>query len=144
VLNLLFDSSSYDVKNMTTKNDWENSEVFCKNKEPAHCTLIPFSDIESALTVSVDNSQYYQSLNGEWKFNWVKKPAKRPKEFHKIIFKDDMWDEIHVPSNWQLKGYGIPIYTNITYPYSLSLKKKEIPKIDPKYNPVGSDIAKEV
>ncbi len=123
---------------MTIKNDWENSEVFSKNKEPAHCTLIPFSDIESALTVSVDNSQYYQSLNGDWKFNWVKKPAKKPREFHKIVFNDDMWDEISVPSNWQLKGYGIPIYTNITYPYSLSLKKKEIPKINPKYNPVGS------
>ena len=123
---------------MVKKNDWENSEIFSKNKEPAHCTLIPFSNLENALAISFNKSRYYQSLNGDWKFNWVKKPAKRPKEFYKKDFKDDDWDEIIVPSNWQLKGYGIPIYTNIKYPYSLSLKKKEIPKIDPEYNPVGS------
>ncbi|MDD5148876.1 MAG: glycoside hydrolase family 2 TIM barrel-domain containing protein, partial [Flavobacterium sp.] len=60
---------------------------------------------------------YYQSLNGSWKFNWVKSPDMRPVDFYKTDFNVNYWDNIEVPSNWQMKGYGKPIYTNITYPF---------------------------
>lgn len=123
---------------MIEKNDWENPEVISINKEPAHCTLIPYPDIEFALKKSREKSPYYKSLNGNWKFNWVKFPDDRPADFFKTDFDVSSWNEMPVPSNWQLQGYGIPIYSNIKYPYSLSLKKSEIPKIDKNYNPVGS------
>jgi beta-galactosidase len=115
--------------------DWENPRIFTVNEEPAHNTLIPFNDIESALK-GFENSSYYKSLNGNWKFNWVKKPADRPINFYEVDFNDNDWALIDVPSNWQMRGYDIPIYTNIRYPYSINTKN--IPSIDHKNNPVGS------
>jgi beta-galactosidase len=121
---------------MTERNDWENCEMIGQNKEPPHNTLIPYQDIDSALTGNFESSQYYKSLNGNWKFNWVKKPSERPIDFYKENYDDSQWDKIPVPSNWQMFGYGIPIYTNVKYPYSV--KQNDIPSIDHNYNPVGS------
>jgi beta-galactosidase len=123
--------------------DWEDPEMIGKNKERAHATLIPFPDVKSALE-PVDfkehernyNSPFYKTLNGQWKFHWVNKPAERPVDFYKMDYDISKWAEIPVPSNWQRHGYGIPIYTNVTYPYSLDTK--EFPKVDHEYNPVGS------
>jgi len=124
-----------NLSGSNTINDWENSEMIGQNKETPHNTLIPYSNIESALK-GFKNSPYYQSLNGEWKFHWVKKPEDRPKDFYKDNFDISGWNDIPVPSNWQLEGYGTPIYTNYIYPYSINTK--EIPSIDHQYNPVGS------
>ena len=121
---------------MTERNDWENLKVIGINKEHPHCTSIPFQDIESALEEKNEASVNYKSLNGQWNFNWVKKPSDRPEDFYKIDYDVKDWDEIPVPSNWQLHGYGIPIYTNVKYPYSV--QKENIPSIDHNYNPVGS------
>ncbi len=120
---------------MNNKNDWENASIIGQNKEPAHNTLIPFNSLDSALK-SYEDSKNYQSLNGNWKFNWVRKPAERPINFFEVDFDDNNWDKIDVPSNWQMRGYGIPIYTNVKYPYSINIK--DIPRIDHEYNPVGS------
>ena len=121
---------------MTNKiSDWENPEVIGINKLPPHNTLIPFKNLESAL-LSREKSIFYFSLNGNWKFNWVKKPADRPLKFFEINYNDKSWNEIDIPSNWQMRGYDIPIYTNINYPYSIDTEN--IPKIDNNNNPVGS------
>ncbi len=98
-------------------NDWENPGMIGQNKEPAHCTLIPYPDTEAALVGTRQSSPFHKSLNGKWKFNWVKKPADRPKDFYKLGYDVSDWKEIPVPSNWQLHGYGIPIYTNVQYPF---------------------------
>jgi beta-galactosidase len=116
--------------------EWENSEIIGINKEEPHTSIVPFHDLSSAQSNDRINSQYFKSLNGFWKFNWVDKPILRPELFYQDSFDTSQWDEIEVPSNWQLKGYGTPIYTNIVYPYSV--KKKNIPTIDHHYNPVGS------
>ncbi|MFX0098432.1 MAG: glycoside hydrolase family 2 TIM barrel-domain containing protein [Candidatus Hodarchaeota archaeon] len=128
-----------------TKLDWENSEMIGQNKEPAHATLIPYPDIESAQEKPNYtehernyNSPYYQTLDGNWKFHWVNKPADRPADFYKVDYDVKGWDDIPVPSNWQLQGYGIPIYTNVRYPYSVKKDKLPEPSIDHEYNPVGS------
>ena len=92
--------------------DWENPAVLGRNKEPYHCTLLPYPDEESARAGTRDASPYHQSLNGVWKFNWVGKPDDRPRDFYKPEVDVSDWDEIPVPSVWQLQGYGIPIYTN--------------------------------
>jgi beta-galactosidase len=116
--------------------DWENSELISRNKLPPNSSGIPYHDIASSLKRDFSASKYYQSLNGDWKFHWVKKPADRPLDFYKVDFDVSNWDEIPVPSNWQLHGYGIPIYTNTNYPYSV--RRKNLPNIDHNYNPVGS------
>ncbi|MEM9896729.1 MAG: glycoside hydrolase family 2 TIM barrel-domain containing protein, partial [Bacteroidota bacterium] len=75
----------------------------------------------------------YRSLNGIWKFNWVESPKERPIHFYGKEFDASGWDDIEVPSNWQMKGYGYPIYTNIKYPFP-----KNAPFIPKENNPVGS------
>ncbi|MEE4117355.1 MAG: glycoside hydrolase family 2 TIM barrel-domain containing protein [Marinilabiliaceae bacterium] len=99
-------------------NDWENPDVIGINKEAAHATYIPYSDINQALNEIPDNSPWYQSLNGIWKFNWVSHPDMRLVDFYKTNYDVSYWDDIIVPSNWQLQGYGKPIYTNVRYPFA--------------------------
>jgi beta-galactosidase len=114
-------------------NDWENPEMIAQYKEPAHCTLMPYSDRESAIHGDRFQSKCYQSLNGKWKFHWVRKPADRPKDFYELGYDISQWDEIEVPSNWQLLGYGMPHYLNSDYVF-----EKNPPYIQNDYNPVGS------
>ena len=114
-------------------NDWENPEMIGRNKEAAHCTLMPYADTETALQVTKEASPFYKCLNGAWKFNWVRKPADRPAEFYKLGYDVTGWEEIPVPSNWQMHGYGIPIYTNAKHPFEANP-----PYIPHEYNPIGS------
>ncbi len=114
-------------------NDWENPEVVGRNKEPGHCTLMVYPDVETALACDREASPYHQSLNGNWKFNCVVKPADRPVDFHKPEFDVSGWAEIPVPSNWEMHGYDKPIYLNIRYPHPTNP-----PYIAHDYNPVGS------
>ncbi len=116
--------------------DWENPEVFGRNKEPAHCTLLPYPDESTALVGTREASPFFQFLNGRWKFHWVRKPADRPVEFYRTDYDVSGWDEIPVPSNWELQGYGIPIYTNTIYPFSPVDPRP--PHIPHEWNPVGS------
>ena len=83
--------------------DWENPEMIGQNKEPGHSTLIPYADVETALEGVRSESPFYESLNGEWKFNWVRKPAVRPVDFYKADYDVSGWDDIVVPSNWQMR-----------------------------------------
>ncbi|MHC4461944.1 MAG: beta-galactosidase, LacZ type [Planctomycetota bacterium] len=113
--------------------DWENPEVVGINKEPGHCTLIPYPDIRMALKADRRASPFYKSLNSNWKFHWVRKPADRPVDFYKPEYDVSHWYEMPVPSNWQMHGYGIPIYLNVPYPFP-----PNPPYIPHDYNPVGS------
>ncbi|MDD3079266.1 MAG: glycoside hydrolase family 2 TIM barrel-domain containing protein [Paludibacter sp.] len=115
------------------KNDWENPSVFHINREPARATFLPYADESSAIADDYSRSPWYLTLNGEWKFQWSPTPDQRPKDFYKKDFNVENWKEISVPSNWELKGYGIPIYTNIIYPFP-----KNPPYINHSDNPVGS------
>ncbi|MDH5441333.1 MAG: hypothetical protein OEY31_12095, partial [Candidatus Bathyarchaeota archaeon] len=96
--------------------DWENSRVVERNKEPAHATLIPYANKDTALSGERSHSPWFLSLNGNWKFSLAPNPELAPKDFHRSDFDVEGWDTIPVPSNWQMLGYDKPIYTNVTYP----------------------------
>ena len=113
--------------------DWENPEMFDQNREAPHATIISFPDELSALRARKSDSPNYLSLDGLWKFNYAESPDKRPFWFFKDDYDTRDWDEIDVPSNWQMKGYDVPIYVNITYPF-----KNDPPLIPHDWNPVGS------
>lgn len=113
--------------------DWENPEMFNQNREAPHATLISFPDELSALESDKLNSPNYISLDGIWKFHYVDSPDKRPYWFFKDDYDVRDWDDIEVPSNWQMKGYDVPIYVNIGYAF-----KKNPPYISHDWNPVGS------
>lgn len=114
-------------------NDWENPEMISQNKEPAHNTLMPYLEKKTAIRCDRFRSRLFQSLNGKWKFFWVRKPADRPKNFHNPDYDVIHWDEIQVPVNWQMAGYGIPYYLNHPYVF-----EKNPPRIPHDFNPVGS------
>lgn len=113
------------------------------NKQPAHATLMTYGNLKEALAADRHASSFSQSLNGKWKFNYVDWPQKRPVDFYKESYDVSRWDDIEVPSNWQIKGYGTPYYSNYNYIF-----QKDFPKVmstPPVYftayrerNPVGS------
>lgn len=88
-----------------TQKDWENELVNSINKE------------EPRANVGYNAEKMSKSLNGEWKFHFSEDPDKRPKDFYQLNYDVSKWATINVPSNWQMKGYGTPIYTNVTYPF---------------------------
>ncbi len=130
------------------ENEWENETIFAVNKEPGHATYTPYPDELSARNDKAFNkpwleptSSLYQSLNGSWKFKWVKQPSERPLDFQKPNTDVSAWDEITVPSCWEMSGYGTPIYTNITYPFKNQppfIKSQEGYLNEREPNPVGS------
>lgn len=109
-------------------NDWEDETIVGIHKEPGRTSGLSFDSVKSAIKGVQWNtpqelvekryaSDYYQSLNGPWQFNWVKQPSERPADFYKADYDVSGWDTIPVPSNWEIEGYGTPIYVNITYPH---------------------------
>ncbi|HCO68644.1 MAG TPA: beta-galactosidase [Dysgonomonas sp.] len=128
--------------------EWENELIFAVNKEKGHNTYVVYPTVASLKADKYFEtpwikpvSEYYQSLDGLWKFNWVKQPSERPVNFYKENYDVSSWKDIEVPSSWESLGYGTMLYTNIRYPF-----KKNPPLIQtvPGYtiekepNPVGS------
>jgi beta-galactosidase len=112
--------------------DWDNPSVIERNKEAGHGDCLPLKSTKEA----DQPSPWKLSLNGPWKFTWAKKPVARIKDFYQESYDVSSWSEIEVPSNWEIQGYGTPIYTNMKYPYSIDTKN--IPSISHDDNPVGS------
>ena len=132
---LLFFTFGFMMINVfaSDQNDWENEQVYQRNKLDGHATLIPYPNEKNALRGNISQSPFYFSLNGTWKFNWSKSPAEAPADFFNLQFDDNSWLTIAVPGCWQLQGYGMPIYTNVKYPF----RPVDPPFIPDDYNPVG-------
>ena len=79
--------------------DWENPGVLGRNKEPAHCTLMPFASEKSALGDPPEASPYDLSLGGAWKFHWSATPDTRPEGFYAPDYDVSAWDRIPVPAS---------------------------------------------
>ncbi len=105
------------------------------NKMPPHVANFSFDSLEEALEGKHQNTLWHQSLNGDWKFNWTSNPKDRPLDFYKEDFNDSRWEDFSVPANWEINGYGIPIYVN--HPYEFT-KEPNPPHVPEHYNPVGS------
>ncbi|GAA4295164.1 glycoside hydrolase family 2 TIM barrel-domain containing protein [Aestuariibaculum suncheonense] len=114
----------------------ENPDVVGINKLPARASFYAFESKELALGNDISKASNYLFLNGTWKFHWVRDSEKRPRDFYKESFDTSKWDDIKVPSNWEVEGFGIPIYTNTRYPFNIDSPNP--PDIPDGYNPVGS------
>lgn len=108
--------------------DWNTPMVIGRNKEPGHATLIPYTGVAEALTGGRDASPYFRSLNGDWRFSHAPNPASAPEGFFELSFETGERDTISVPSNWQMCGYGRPIYVNWGYPFP----QDGVPRMDPR------------
>ncbi|WP_299557323.1 glycoside hydrolase family 2 TIM barrel-domain containing protein [Seonamhaeicola sp.] len=114
------------------QNDWENEQVISMNKLPARATSYSYAKEKDAL-VGDRNKARMLMLNGkDWKFNFVPKSEVRPQDFYRTDFDASDWDNINVPSCWEMEGYGTPIYTNTVYPFT------DNPPFIDRDNPVGS------
>jgi len=111
----------------------QNHRVFGIHKEDPHPLLFPFSSEQAAVQNQKEKSHWYQSLNGLWKFHWVKNPKHRPADFFDPGFDDSRWSFFPVPANWEVHGYDYPIYLDEKYPFATSY-----PEVPEDYNPVGS------
>ena len=109
---------------------WEQPEVYEVGKLPARATLTPYATIEQALLRG--ESEWVMDISGDWKFCWTPTPAEAPEEFESIFYDDSQWGTIPVPGNWEVQGYGMPIYTNVNYPFA-----KNPPFIPHDDNPTG-------
>ncbi len=123
--------------NSFSQADWEDPTIISRNKLATHVNVVPFETKEGARTRDFSDSPNYKLLNGKWKFNWVQNPEARAKDFYKTDYDAGDWRQIPVPYNWELLGYGTPIYVNQPYEWTTNPKPPEIPH---DYNPVGSYI----
>lgn len=121
-----------------SQNDWENPAVNSRHRMEA-ASYLRHEDLPHTVTAPLSADCDILSLNGDWKFKWVGDPARRPADFWKKGYDDSKWGVIDVPSCVEMRGYGVPHYTNIRYPH-----KNAWPKILDRasslanYNPVSS------
>ena len=116
------------------KLDWENPTIVEINKLPPRADFFPFEERSLALKNDKTQSCFFQSLDGMWKFHWVKGEKNRPQNFYQEGFDASDWGTMPVPANWELNGYGIPIYVNQAYAFD----KKTPPYIPNNKNEIGS------
>ena len=115
----------------------QDPEVFNLGQKAPHASFYPWKSTEGLISPDKKHSNQVVNLNGLWKFHYCKCPADRPRDFHQSEYNTDTWDDIEVPSNWEMKGYGVPIYVNDRYPFP------RIPPFVPEGdNPVGSYLRK--
>ncbi len=98
--------------------EYENPSVVGVNRELPRAAFLPCPDRESALRSDFLESPWKITLNGKWRFKIVQNPSLAPAGFYEQGFDDSDWDEIEVPSCWQLLGYDRPIYLNVRYPFA--------------------------
>lgn len=138
ILTLLFCTA--DAQQLPS--ELQTPEVVSLNRMPMRASAFAFENRELATKKIKEKSDYFLSLNGTWKFNWVKDPHKRPMDFYKTDFNDEKWDNFKVPANWELNGYGTPIYVN--QPYEFAGRQLTGNRMNPPFdipednNPVGS------
>ncbi|WP_394176523.1 glycoside hydrolase family 2 TIM barrel-domain containing protein [Thalassotalea litorea] len=111
---------------------WQDLSIYKVNTELPRATFIPFDSADKLKADNYSHSPYYRLLNDNWKFLWSANPAAVPDNFYAIEFEDLSWDQLPVPSNWQMHGYDYPIYSNIKYPFP-----KNPPYVPSDDNPTG-------
>ena len=100
--------------------EWQSPDSVAVNKLQPHAWFFSFKNIEEARKVLPENSSYWKSLDGMWKFHWAPNPDERPKDFYRTDYDVSKWDDIKVPVSWNMAGlqrngknkYGDPLYSN--------------------------------
>lgn len=110
---------------------WENPQVLHVNTEKPHAYFIPYESEDKAKKGIRGNSKFYKSLNGQWKFKYYDTVSMVEDGFYACNYNANSWDDLIVPSNWQMHGYDKPHYTNVNYPYPCD------PPFVPNDNPAG-------
>lgn len=100
---------------LATTPEWLDPEINQINRLPMHTSFFPYSSVDGAKRGLPSHEQNYLSLHGDWKFHWVNDADNRPTDFFKVDFNDSDWGKMPIPGNWELNGYGDPMYVNVGY-----------------------------
>ena len=122
---------------MAQHDEWKNPEINAVNRAPMHTNYFAYSSSEEAAKADKENSSNFMTLNGIWKFNWVKNADARPTDFYRTDYNDKGWGQMKVPDVWEMNGYGDPIYVNVGYAWR-SQYKNNPPYVPIENNHVGS------
>ena len=122
---------------MAQHDEWKNPEINAVNRAPMHTNYFAYSSSEEAAKADKENSSNFMTLNGIWKFNWVKNADARPTDFYRTDYNDKGWGQMKVPGVWEMNGYGDPIYVNVGYAWR-SQYKNNPPYVPIENNHVGS------
>ena len=107
-----------------TGKEWDDVTITQINKEIAHTLSIPYGSEEDVQNYVMEESPFFLSLNGTWKFKWVPDPSQKPADFYNPSYDVSGWDDIEVPSVWQVygvrhnKNWDKPLYVNAGYPFT--------------------------
>ncbi len=124
--------SAYSQDVVFSPSDWEDPSVFEKNQTLPHSAMVPFKDEQLAITMDPEQSPFFLSLDGSWKFLLVEHPRIVPEGFWKPGFDVSGWENLKVPSNWEMEGFGHPKFRNIAMTI-----ETEPPVVPDYYNPTG-------
>lgn len=134
---LIFGCALLGVSAFAQKNEWQDPTVNQINRAPMHTNYFAYETEDAALKGCKESSTNFMTLNGIWNFNWVKNSDMRPTDFYKVGYNDKGWDKMPVPGNWELNGYGDPLYVNVGYPWRHQFKNNP-PNFPVEQNHVGS------
>ena len=123
--------------NAQTFKEWQDESVNEINRAAMHTHFFAYENAEKAGSGVKENSKNFMSMNGSWKFFWVKNADQRPTDFWKVGYNDKGWDDMKVPAVWELNGYGDPIYVNVGYPWRNQYTNNP-PHVPTEKNHVGS------
>ncbi len=122
--------------------EWQTVDAYNVGQIPSHALVVPYpdNDVQAIRDFKYEESPYYMSLNGKWKFSWVKGVDNRPVGFQNPEYDVTSWDLINVPGNWERQGYGTAVYVNTTYEFDTEWAKfkKAEPLVPTATNEVGS------
>ena len=122
---------------MAQHDEWKNPEINAVNRAPMHTNYFAYSSSEEAAKADKENSSNFMTLNGIWKFNWVKNADARPTDFYRTDYNDKGWGQMKVPGVCEMNGYGDPIYVNVGYAWRNQYKNNP-PYVPIENNHVGS------
>ena len=123
--------------NAQTFKEWQDESVNEVNRAAMHTHFFAYENAEKAGSDVKENSKNFMSMNGSWKFFWVKNADQRPTDFWRVGYNDKGWDDMKVPAVWELNGYGDPIYVNVGYPWRNQYTNNP-PHVPTEKNHVGS------
>lgn len=118
------------VQSLFAQEPWQDPNIIAINKEPAHTQVLPL-ELEN---YTAADSRFFKDLRETWQFSLYENPFKVPEDFYKPDFDDSNWQKIEVPANWEINGFGTPIYVNQPYEWTTN---PQPPKVPEDYNPTG-------
>lgn len=117
--------------------EWQDPEINAVNRATMHTNYFAYESVDAASRGAKEQSSYFMTLNGTWKFFGVKNTDARPVDFWKVDFNDKGWSTMPVPGVWELNGFGDPIYVNTGYAWRNQFNNNP-PQVPTENNHVGS------